>query len=208
MKNNSYKVLKITFFNHFKSLFWLIFLFSCLFSGILYMSIKDTNLSNNNGLFNLPLGDLFALLFGAVVFSFPTLPALFFHLDYLMRNKNEEYEIGNKKIIKKKNGVEKVYNFEDIYDVYMYVSLPKFRKDPFIITAWDDYHYAKIIMKSGEVLYLTSLLYPSGLEKVFKQYMKGVNYWRERRLFPTTLINFSHDKHDIDEYKDDDEVVF
>ena len=120
----------------------------------------------------------------------------------MVRNRKEEYELGNKKIIRRKKGTDIIYNFEDIADIYMYVTPPKYRED-FRLWAFDNYHYAKIIMKSGEVLYLTSLLYPSGLEKVFKQYMKGVSYWRERRWFPTTLVNFSHDRKEDDELDSD-----
>ena len=83
----------------------------------------------------------------------------------------------------------------------MYVSPPKFRNDIFNYSAYDDYHFAKIVMKSGEVLYLTSLLYPSGIDKVFKQYLKGMSYMSEKRWFPTTLVNYPHNKQDEqDEY--------
>jgi hypothetical protein len=68
----------------------------------------------------------------------------------------------------------------------MYVSQKKFNK--YESWPWDSYHYVKIIMKSGEVLYLTSLLYPSGIEKILNKYLK-VSYWRVKQWFPTTLYN-------------------
>jgi len=124
--------------------------------------------------------------FAVFLFACSTLPALFFHIEYFIRNRKEEYEIGNKKIIRRKTGTETIYNVEDINELYLYLSPPKFRNDFLSYCAWDQYHFAKIVMKSGEVLYLTCLLYPSGLEKVLLKYVKKT-YWSKKRLFPTTL---------------------
>ena len=93
--------------------------------------------------------------------------------------------------------METVYNVEDIDDISLYLSPPKFGNG-LHLWAYDNYHFAKIVMKSGEVLYLTSLLYPSGLEKVLDKYVKK-SYWSEKRLFPTTLVNFSHNNPNDDQ---------
>jgi len=133
------------------------------------------------------------MLFVIAMLAYMTLPALFFHIDYLIRNRHEEYEIGNNMIIRRNNGVETVYSFEEIDDVCLYLFPTKFRDD-FRLLAWDNYHFAKIVMKSGEELYLTSLLYPSGIDVVFKRYLKGMSYLSEKRWFPTTLVNYPLDK--------------
>jgi hypothetical protein len=58
-------------------------------------------------------------------------------------------------------------------------------------------------MKSGEVLYLTSLLYPAGIEEIIQAYMKGVPYWRAKRFFCTSLYNGNFP--DVDKKSDKDE---
>jgi hypothetical protein len=52
-------------------------------------------------------------------------------------------------------------------DVVVFVSAADFRYDG-RVRPHESYNYAKIIMKSGEVLYLTSLLYPDGIEDIIK----------------------------------------
>jgi hypothetical protein len=112
--------------------------------------------------------------------------AIFFHIEYFIKNRKEEYEIGNGQIIKYKNGTEKIYDCTDIKHVVLYLTHTKY---DFRIygCSHDNYHFVKIVMKSGEIIYLTSLLYPSGVEKILKEYMPEVPYYRETRWFPTTL---------------------
>ena len=200
MKNQPSIILKITFSNQIRSLFPFL-LFFCGWTGGGFYYFKDVDFSSAPPLTS---EGIIVLLFVITILAFITLPALLFHIDYFIKNKHEEYEIGDGKIIRRKKGVGIVYYFEEIDDVYMYVTPPKYRED-FRLWAWDNYHFARIVMKSGEVLYLTSLLYPSGIDKVFKQYLKGVNYWCEKRWFPTTLVDFSHDK-DEDEQEDYPEI--
>ena len=175
MKNQSTIILKITFFKQVKSLFWF-FLFSCTWFGGSYYCLKDVD-------FTTVSKNIIAIMIGVVlIFAYATLPALFFHIDYLIRNWKEEYEIGNGKIIKRKKGIEKIYLFEEISDVFLYLSPPDFAKNILHNNAYDNYHFAKIVMKSGEELFLTSLLYQSGgIEKILKNHIKGVPYWREKR---------------------------
>ena len=192
MKKQSIIILKITFFKQIRSLFFFL-LFSFGWAGFYYYFFKDADFSNaplltTNGII------ILIVVGGFLVFI--TSPALFFHIDYLIRNRHEEYEIGNKKIIRRKKGMESIYHVEDIEDIYLYLFPTKFRND-FHIWAFDNYHFAKIVMKSSEVLYLTSLLYPSGIEKILDKYVKK-SYWFEKRLFPTTLYcPTTHDKDNL-----------
>ena len=178
MKKQSNIILKITLFKHIRAIFSFLFFISCPIAVVIYHGKMDLSKAQ--------LEFIIILTLFAAYYAFLTLPALFYHIDYFIRNGREEYEIGNKKIVRRKNGAEIVYHVEDIDDIYMCLSPPKFRNDFFSFCAWDQYHFAKIVMKSGEVLYLTSLLYPSGLEKVLGKYLK-VSYWSEERWFPTTL---------------------
>jgi hypothetical protein len=114
-----------------------------------------------------------------VLFLYFTAPTFFIHLNYYKRNRNEEYEIGKKTIIRRKNGIETTYKIDDVDHIYLYQNLDLF-------ASWRRYKYVKIVMKSGERLYLTSLLYPSGLEKLVKIYMKK-HYYTVNKEFVHTV---------------------
>ena len=181
--------MKITLFKHIRAAFIPLF-----FIGVLIFAIQHVDgidLSNFPPL-------TFDLVFFAFLIAFCTLPALFLHIDYFIRNRKEEYEIGNRKIIKRKNGEEWIYLVSDIENIHLnlnyYFALHGHNTGSFgsnysyikLQLPWGGYHFAKIVMKSGEVLYLTNLLYPSGLEKILDEYVK-VPYKEKERWLPTTL---------------------
>ena len=112
------------------------------------------------------------------IFSDVSLPTLFLHLNYMKTNKNEAYEIKNKIIIKRKNGNETIYNFDEIDTIYLYQSNAGRR------TLWSAYHFMEINLKSGEMLYLTSILHSSDFETIFKKNMDLSYYKITNRLFP------------------------
>ena len=177
MERGSNIVLKITLLNHIRETLWLWIIIGIPIVIIQYtggIDLSNFRLDKNSILF-------YAFLF--CIFAILIFPALFIHIDYFIKNRQEEYEIGNKKIIKRKNGVEKDYNFEDIDDIFLNLySYYGWSKQP----PWGHYHFVKIVMKSGEELYLTSLLYPSGLKKILEKYVKK-DYWCNKRWFPTTI---------------------
>ena len=173
MENQPTIILKISFFNQIKS-FW-VFLFSICLLVVFILFTSRIGLFNDDNL------DLTSIVIFAVLGAFylyMTLPTLFLHLNYLKRNRNEEYEIGNQTIIRRKKGVVTIYNREDIDHIYLYRSVEA-------RVAWNNYHFIKIVMKSGEKLYLTSLLYPSGLEKILKKHIK-VFYYNVKHYFVYT----------------------
>ena len=136
-------------------------------------------------------------IFGGGFFVFlavMTLPAFFLHAEYLEKNKNEEYKIENKKIIRRKNGVEEFYSADEIDNIYLCFTNSKFNttgRSRYGLV-WHNYHYAKIVMKSGEELYLTSLLYPADIEEVLDRYLK-MPYWRLRQWYPSTHSTILND---------------
>jgi hypothetical protein len=169
MKENSSIILKITFLKHIKSLSVPLLL-------IVVASFIDLLLPGGSQYF----------IFTAIS-AVLSLPAFFLHIDYFIRNRQEEYEIGNQKIIRRKNGVEKYYRLEDIAKIYLYYPQTLNAQSNYV-GIWSHYHYAKIVLKSGEVLYLTSLLYPFGLEEILGKYLK-VPFLSEYRWLPATLYN-------------------
>jgi len=173
--------LRITPFKQIRSLFFV------LFFGFLVVIIIQ--LTDSFDLSNAPKLDLSGKIifftFFAAFISFFVLSVLFIHIDYFIRNRNEEYEIRDKLIIRRKNGIETYYSRKDIDDIHLYHTESEFSL-PSKRPPWAHYHFVKILMKSGEVLYLTSLFYPSGLKKILDGYIK-VSYLSETRWFPTTL---------------------
>ena len=156
--------LKITWLNQFRQ-FWM----NLAFLGVMLYFFFSSD--------GMPMTLL--LILGAFV-GFVVLFPLHVHIDYLTRNYGETYEIDDTKIIRRKNGLETVYNVTDITDIYLYRS--SVNRIP-----WGMYHFAQIVMKSGENIYLTSLLYPSvwGIQKILENYLK-VPFLREEVWLTTT----------------------
>lgn len=120
------------------------------------------------------------------LFAFIELPTLFLHIEYLKRNTGEEYEMFGDGIIQRKNGEETMYRKEDIRSITIYVS-PNYYRGDIYLTGFENYHFARIILNSGKILYLTSLLAPGGIDKAFSIYLKDIPYRRIKRIFVTTL---------------------
>ena len=130
--------------------------------------------------------DNITFIFVGFGFSFQNIPAIFLHIEYLKRNKGEEYKLCSDRIVQRKNGLETVYNKEDIKNITVYVS-PNYYRGDIYFTGFENYHFARILLNSGKVLYLTSLLAPGGIDKVLSSHLKDISYRKVKRLFSTTL---------------------
>lgn len=115
------------------------------------------------------------------------LPTLFLHFEYIYRNNNEEFELCGDKIIRRKGFNESIYTKEDIKRIEIYMSPNYFNKETYF-TAFANYHFAKVMLESGEEIYITSLLDPDGLDKAFSLYLDGISYRRIKKVFATTLF--------------------
>lgn len=120
------------------------------------------------------------------LFAFTQLPTIFLHIEYLKRNNGEEYELCGERIVQHKEDKEFIYYKEDIKKIEVYVS-PNYFNNEIYFTTYANYHYAKIYLRSGEILYLTSLLAPGGIDKVLSTYLKDIPYRKVKRIFATTL---------------------
>lgn len=127
----------------------------------------------------------FFVIFGPMA-VFLVLPAMFLHIEYYLRNKNEEYELCHDKIIRRKDNIEDIYNKEDINKIEVNVS-PNYYRSNIYVTAFENYHFAKVYLVSGEILYITSLLAPGDIDKAFSLYLKEIPFRRIKRIFATTL---------------------
>ena len=128
----------------------------------------------------------FIMIVVAPLLIFTQLPTIFLHIEYLIRNKGEQYELCGERIVQHKEDMEFIYNKEDIKKIEVYVS-PNYFNNEIYFTTYANYHYAKIYLRSGEILYLTSLLAPGGIDKVLSVYLKDIPYRKIKRLFTTTL---------------------
>jgi hypothetical protein len=127
----------------------------------------------------------FFVIFGPMTVLL-VLPALFLHFEYIYRNKKEEYELCGDKIIRRKENNEFIYNKEDISKITVFVC-PNYFRNGIYVTAFENYHFARIVLNTGENMYLTSLLAPGGIDKALSIYLKDIPYRKENRLFSTTL---------------------
>ena len=117
------------------------------------------------------IGGLFHLLF--------TIPAIYLHVEYSIRNAGEEIEINHNEIIVRKNGQERRFTSSDLSKIIVYKSASLDRAGiPF--SAMEYYRYARIIAKTGEEIIITCLMVLD-LERAVKQ-LTGVPYERKKRL--------------------------
>lgn len=170
LKKNTVNLLRITPMKQIKALSY--FFFHIALYTIIFIFLKfDTDFF----LIFLPMAVLLIL------------PTLFLHFEYIYRNNNEEFELCGDKIIRRKGFNESIYTKEDIKRIEIYMSPNYFNKETYF-TAFANYHFAKVLLESGEEIYITSLLDPDGLDKAFSLYLDGISYRRIKKVFATTLF--------------------
>ncbi len=135
--------------------------------------------------YTIELDEAFFVVFFPM-FIFLVFPAIFLHIEYYKRNKGEVYKLCGNKIIRCKGEIEVIYNKEDISKITVFVS-PNYFRNGIYFTAFENYHFARIVLNTGENVYLTSLLAPGGIDKALSIYLKDIPYHKEKRLFSTTL---------------------
>lgn len=122
----------------------------------------------------------------SVGYALNIIPVIFLHTEYWLLNKEEKYDIQFDRIIKYKNGEKKEYLVSDIEAISIYLSPALYRGSNFHIFGIEYYHFARVYLKSGEVLQLTCLLTPK-LEKALHE-LRGIKVERKKRIFNTTLL--------------------
>lgn len=116
------------------------------------------------------------LLVGGLFHLFFTLPAVYLHVEYTIKNWGEEIEINDNKLIVRKNGKEKCYNTQELKEILLFKSA-SLDKWSFPLSAMEYYHFARITTNSGEEIVITCLLTPN-VEKAVKE-LKEVPFGRE-----------------------------
>lgn len=122
-----------------------------------------------------------ALIIIGIYHSMFTIPAIYLHIEYYLRNQGEEIEINPYEIIVRKNGKEiKRYRSEELEDISLYKSA-SIDKRGIQLTPSESYHFARITAKNKDEIIITCLLTPK-VEEAVKQ-MKGVDFFRFKPLF-------------------------
>lgn len=158
------KKMKITVFTHLVSLLSLMFMLTL---GVLF--VVWTNFDSD------------AILIMGIFFLIDAIPSLYLHYEYWTTNRAEEVVLRSSEILIRKNGNDIIVKSEEIKKITIYLSPALYKNSNFHLLAIEAYHYAKINLKSGEEIILTSLLNPK-LHRDLKQ-VKGVLFERRKTLF-------------------------
>jgi|ETNmetMinimDraft_35_1059890.scaffolds.fasta_scaffold99882_2 hypothetical protein len=157
------KILKITSYAHFVALLSLLIV-TVLFTGSLFYFNFDSD----------------AIVIFGIYWVVYSLPSLYLHMEYWLKNRGEEYELSASELIRRKRGEETVYKSEEIEEIVVYKSA-SLDKGGIPILGIESYYFARIYLKSGEELLLTCLLSVK-LEQILRQ-LTGIKMERKKRLF-------------------------
>lgn len=131
--------LKVRLRNHFELLWYhLLGTLLAIIAGLLF----------NDGDFILILIGWWALL---------TIPVVFLHVEYYLKNSKYEIDIDSRKIILVRNNYVREYQVGEVQKVVL-VRSANIDKSRIKVSGWEPYHYARIIMNNGEEIIITSLL--------------------------------------------------
>jgi hypothetical protein len=122
-----------------------------------------------------------AIIGVSILWGIDAVSSLYLHFEYLAKNKDEEYEVGDTELIRRKGGEETVYKNDEIERIIVYLSPALYKNSNFHFLAIEGYHYALVKIKTGKELILTCLLAPR-IDKSLKQ-MRGVLFEKRKRLF-------------------------
>lgn len=125
----------------------------------------------------------------SVLFIVSLLPVLYLHIEYYYFNKNTSIEIEpsqNKVVYCDKLGEIKTFYFNEVNKISIYMAPSLHRKSSLQIFPFENYHFAKIFLKNGEVIIITSLMAPM-VENALSN-IEGVPVERKISIFASILI--------------------
>lgn len=111
-----------------------------------------------------------------------TLPTLYLHIEYLIKNSGQFIQVETDKLIVIQKSRSMDYKFSDMEKVILYKSA-SLDKGGIPLSPIESYHYARIFLKSNEELIITCLLAPKVDEAI--SLLKGVKSERRNRPFCT-----------------------
>jgi len=122
-----------------------------------------------------------------VVFAFSgifTVPAIYLHIEYLIKNNGCSIELESDKLTFTRGSESVDYKFVDMDKVILYKSA-SLDKGGIPLSPIEAYHYARVITKSNEELIITCLIAPK--VDVLIKHLTGVKFARKKRLFCTVF---------------------
>lgn len=135
-------------------------------------------------LFLLHFDEDFVFILG-IFFLVDAIPAGYLHLEYLLKNINQQFEVRSNEIVFHYKGNSKTYRREDIESITFYMAPSVYRGSNLHFLAMESYNYARILTRSGEELIITCLLAPN-VEKAIN-ILAGVSKLRKKRVFCTLV---------------------
>ncbi len=123
----------------------------------------------------------YILVIGSIIFLINFLPALYLHLQYWYENRGEEYAVTENEIIRYTENQKEVFKTEDIVKCIIYKSASIDPGSWITLYAIEEYHYARLLLRTGDELIITCLLMPK-MDQVLGQ-LKGVQFERKKRGF-------------------------
>jgi hypothetical protein len=123
-----------------------------------------------------------AILIFGIWWAIDLIPAIILHIEYWLKNKDEQYEIKSNEIIKYKGDEIEIFKVDDFEKIVEYKSASVDKGGiPFLCV--ESYYYFRIFLKSGDEIILTRLLSPTLEQEILK--IKGVKRERKKRLLNT-----------------------
>ncbi len=157
------RILKVTFFHHFVASYST-FLLALIFGAILY-------LVHFNSSFVVVLG---------IFFIIDTLPALYLHIRYWIKNGGKQYKVDSNGIIQIRKNEERLIKKSDIQKIIVTKSASS-DKGGIPILSIESYYFTRVVLKTGEDLVLTCLVSPK-IDKVLRN-LNGVLFERKKCFF-------------------------
>src|SRR5690606_18642302 len=160
----THKTLKITLYNNWVVLYFLIFILIGFIIILIYLNFQSD----------------FLFIF-TILFLIQAIPAMYLYLEYWFQNKNEKYEIYADKLIKYKKNKKEQFDIEDIEQVIIFTSPSLYQNWYIHFFAIEQYHFARIYLKNGKKLIITCLL-ASRVDKALLN-LKGIKIEKKKWLF-------------------------
>lgn len=152
------KTFKITISDHVRPLKSLVIVIIVFSIGMYFLMIYK------KGYFELNT----ALLVGGITFLIYVFPMFILHMQYYFINRNDIFknDKSSGKMVFQSGGKQTCFELNDIQKIIVFKSRP-LAENRTPIFAWDEYNYAVIELKDGQIIKLSSLLV-NELDKVVK----------------------------------------
>lgn len=166
---------KITIQNQLKALRFIIvvFVFCCTLVYYGYIQPSKANMTK----------------FSTILFLISFIPVAYLHIEYYLYNKDSSIEIDtsqNRINYWRGSNEIRVIEFDELDKILIYLAFPLYNKTYITRLPNDAYNFAKMILKSGEEIIITSLMVPK-LEKTLS-IIKDVPIEEKPRLYASIIL--------------------